>query len=136
MNLAAFLADVAAQNERYRAMAALAEESISLLASRPLDAALPLLERKQALLAEISEIDARLAPIRSDWERIRASLSEADRSRVEEAVRGTRDVLEGLVALENRAKEAMERKHVASIRDFQDRVARSRLRDAYGGGAP
>lgn len=116
--------------DRYGAMAALTEELLAHVASRPLHEAMALLDRKQRLLAETAAIDARLARLRADWDRVRGELEPSERPLVESALAETRAALASLLELENRMKEIVPPARLMA----PPGPAAARLRAAYGGG--
>lgn len=127
---AGLLDDLRGQAERYAAMVGIAEATLAELRIRPLDEALTLLDRKRRLLAEISAIDARLAPVRADWDDIRARLDASERSEVESALTQVRETLARLIDLENRTAGLL----VPPDPALRSKLAAGRLRGAYGGG--
>jgi len=120
------------QQEKYRQMVALVTGQRAVFASLDVDGILALIEQKRSLLAEIDGIEAELAPLKSDWPRVRAGFTPAEAGELEATLDGTKKVLEELVALEDEGRALLEKRREEKTEALEGLLNKSRARGAYG----
>lgn len=130
-----FLELLRRREEKYSEMVAAAEGQKKFLASSDLDGLMALVARKQALMAEIGELEKEIAPVKERWPEVRAGLDPETVRRVEEAVGRTRKVLETLVRLEDEGRALMKDRRASTLEDLKGLMTKKKARGAYGGGA-
>ena len=58
---------------------------------------LGVLSERQKLIDQLTQIEQQLAPIRKQWDQLRATLSDADRARIRDLVRQIEDILSAII---------------------------------------
>ncbi|HZE96003.1 MAG TPA: hypothetical protein VE981_03155 [Planctomycetota bacterium] len=120
------------QQEKYRRMVDLVTAQRSLFAAMDVDGILGLIERKRCLLAEIDGIEAELAPLKSDWVRVRAEFSADEGRAMDTLLDETRHVLEDLMRLEDEGRSLLKRRSEEDTQVVDGLLQRNRARGAYG----
>ena len=106
-----FTVGLARELELYREIEAIAgQERAVLQEPDPASRLLPLLERKNALLGEIAEIENLIAVFKPGW-RDNPALDESDRARIAGLVREIGAVLQSLISGEISAEEKLNEKY-------------------------
>ena len=131
-DLEQFVKDLEEQRLRYEKMVEVTVEQNRLISSSELDALLNVLKKKTQLLLEIDEIERRTAPLRKSWNESREQVDPETAKRVEEAVAGTKEVLQKLLKLEEEGRSMMEERKGATGGKIRDLQQKKKVRDAYG----
>jgi hypothetical protein len=120
------------QREKYGEIAAIAERQGPLLESGDLEALMPLIERKRALMEEIEAIKRDTGGLLQRWPELKPGLP-AERVRaVEQVVEETRALLERILRLEEEGRSKVERGRGDKAEEIRQLQKQKRLRDAYG----
>jgi hypothetical protein len=120
------------QQSKYRQMVAIVTTQRSVFASLDVDGILGLIEQKRRLLTEIDEIEAELAPLKSDWARVRAGFSAEEGLALEATLDGTKQVLEELVRLEDEGRALLDKRRAEKTEALEGLLNKTRARGAYG----
>jgi hypothetical protein len=103
-----------------------------------MDRLLEVVERKRALLEEITAVETEIAPVRNRWEELKPSVDAALAKEIEDTVASTRDVLQALVKQEDEGRAALERQRQrqrqTAADELKDLMRKKQARNAYGGG--
>jgi flagellar biosynthesis/type III secretory pathway chaperone len=122
------------QREKYREMSAVAADQQKALEASDMDRLLEVVERKRALLEEITAVETEIAPVRNRWEELKPSVDAALAKEIEDTVASTRDVLQALVKQEDEGRAALERQRQTAADELKDLMRKKQARNAYGGG--
>lgn len=120
------------QHGKYREMADIVGSQRSVFASLNVDAILGLIERKRAILAEIEQLEADLAPAKADWAKLRSSFTPEESREIQATLDGTQQVLRDLVRLEDEGR-AMLQTQRGQAAELNQQMQGRRARGAYGG---
>ena len=85
------------QEVRYRAVAEAVGDQARATAAGDVDGLLKAVARQTNLLREIEDVGRDLAPLRARWPELKAAADPALAAAVEDTLRRTRDLLEGLL---------------------------------------
>ena len=132
MSAAAVLDRLRLQQAKYREMVALAGAQRTAFATLDVDGILGLIEQKRKLLADIDGIERELAPLKSDWARVRAGFTPDEARALEATLDETKKVLEELVAFEDEGRALLERRRQEKTEALENALNRNRARGAYG----
>jgi len=94
---AAFLEGLRAQESKYRAVAACADDQARAMERADLDALLAVIGRQSAALAEVEALERRIAPLRARWTELKATADAATVRAVEETLARTRELLQSMI---------------------------------------
>ena len=120
------------QLEKYREMIGLVASQRAVFASMDVDAILGLIERKRSILAEVDALEAELAPMKSDWAKVRSTFSADEARAIESTLDETQGVLRELVRLEDEGRALLEKRREQKAVVLEQMMNRSRARGAYG----
>ena len=120
------------QHGKYREMSDIVGSQRSVFASLNVDAILGLIERKRAILAEIEQLEADLAPAKADWANLRSSFTPEESREIQATLDGTQQVLRDLVRLEDEGRAMLQTQREQASQLNQQMQGR-RARGAYGG---
>lgn len=136
LNIEDFLTDLALEQERYDRIVEVTEEQKRVITTSDMDALLRLLQRKNHLLQEIEEIEKRTRPAKETWKTSRESWESGTMRRVEEAFTRIQEVLKRLLALEEEARDLMEKQKGTTVAQIREVQRKKKVLDAYGRGKP
>ncbi|MFC1587131.1 hypothetical protein ACFL54_02375 [Planctomycetota bacterium] len=127
----AFVKTLQRQNELYSQLIEMAQLQVELLEKDDDKGVYFLLAKKQEKIAEIDNLEAKLKPIKQNWERVREHFSEERLAEAEESLLKVRETLGNLIELENRwARILEEKKH--HTRSKLDKLEKGRrMNQAY-----
>jgi hypothetical protein len=112
-------------------LAGLREEQRRLIDAGEAEQLLDVLARKQRAINRIGQIEERLRPVKSDWERRRRDYPAAGRVAIGEAFREVRSLLEDLIAKETDDAAALAARKDAAEREIQSFDSKRRIETAY-----
>jgi hypothetical protein len=121
------------QQGKYREMADIVASQRAVFASLDVDAILGLIERKRAILSEIEQLEAELAPAKADWAKVRSSFSPEEVRDIQATLDGTQEVLRELVRLEDEGRAMLQTQRDATSTTLGGQIRSRRARGAYGG---
>jgi hypothetical protein len=126
------LSDLESQRKLYSEMTGISRKMIDGLRSGDSDAAARALEAKQEILNSLDVLEARLGPVRAEWLKISEGLPEADRERVNSAMRGVQEVLGKLIEIENDAQKEIEERRNEVADKLRGTQSKKNVNRAYG----
>jgi hypothetical protein len=121
------------QQGKYREMADIVASQRAVFASLDVDAILCLIERKRAILSEIEQLEADLAPAKADWAKVRSSFSPEEARDIQATLDQTQEVLRELVRLEDEGRAMLQTRRDATSETLSGQIRSRRARGAYGG---
>ena len=119
----------------YQKLNAMAGQQHALVSEEDPAALLALLGERQRLLDQLAELDAKIAPIRREWDRISPALPVSARRRAKAAFKESRQLLEGIIASDQKDTEMLEGRKVNVQAALQTIGAAQQAHAAYGGQA-
>jgi hypothetical protein len=108
IDIESFLRDLEAQKQRYEQIIEITIKQKGFIQNGNMDQAIKLVRQKQALLTEIDAIESKILGLKRNWVTIREGVPEHLRTRVQEIVDKTHDVLKGLIELEEEGRRMMQ----------------------------
>jgi len=94
---AVLLEGLRAQETKYRAVAACADDQARAMERADLDALLAIVGRQSAALADVEALERRIAPLRARWPELKATADAATVRAVEETLARTRELLKSMI---------------------------------------
>ena len=120
----------------YQRLQELAGRQGQLVSGEDPGALLVLLGERQRLLDELAELDAEVAPIRRDWERISVTLPQPVLRRARAIFQESRQLLEGILASDQKDTELLEGRKT-NVQEALRTIGAARLAHAaYGRRGP
>ncbi|UCG33044.1 MAG: flagellar export chaperone FlgN [Phycisphaerales bacterium] len=120
----------------YQKLNAMAVQQHALVSEEDPAALLVLLAERQRLLDELAELDAKIAPVRREWDRISPTLSVSARRRAKAAFQESRQLLEEIIASDQKDTELLEGRKINVQAALQTIGAAQQAHAAYGAQAP
>ncbi len=120
------------QQAKYREMVGIVASQRAVFASMDVDAILGLIERKRAILTEVDAIESELAPVKSDWAKVRSAFTADESREVEATLTATQELLQDLVRLEDEGRALLEQRREAKSEALSHLMKKSQARGAYG----
>ena len=120
----------------YQRLNAMAGQQHTLVSEEDPAALLSLLGERQRLLDELAELDARIAPVRREWDRIGPTLPVSARRRAKAVFQESRQLLAGIIASDQKDTELLEGRKVNVQAALQTIGAAQQAHTAYGNKAP
>jgi len=119
------------QSLLYRELRSLAVRQTELVTGEDPETLLKVLANRQRLINRLSAIDAELEPIRADWERVAATLSNEQRHEVQRLVGEVQAVLGEILSRDARDTESLNRQKQQVSGQIRAAAEGRRLNRAY-----
>lgn len=129
-----FLEDLQQQLRVYREMMELntrQRDLLSMEAGANAEELMEVVSRKQTLMHEVSEIEARLKPIKDDWHEMRQGLPEKVRDFAARLLDELASTVKSLISMEDEAHQMLEEKLAIASKGMKDLQQKSQVNRAY-----
>jgi len=126
------LSDLQSQKELYAEMTGVSAKMLEGLRAGDSDVVARGLEAKQRILKSLDKLEARLRPVRAEWKEISESLPDADRERVNSAMRDVQETLGKLIEAENDAQKEFQQQRDQVADRLRGTQSKKNVNRAYG----
>ena len=131
-NISALVALLEQQRALFLQLRTLSDQQGPLVAEAQSEPLLGLLARRQKLIDNVTDVNAKLDPYRQRWDEMLAALAEPDRQRIGDLVKEVQGLLEGILQQDERDRAALQTAKSRIGTEIQTLARSGQAMKAYG----